>query len=48
MCFFRVFLCVVWCLEERKNVERSWAERPISEKKKNVCLSSLRGAWGYL
>ena len=37
MCFFRVFLCVFWCLEERKNVERSWAEGPISRKKK--CLS---------
>ena len=34
------FWSVFWCLEERKSVERCWAEGPISEK----CFSSWLGA----
>ena len=44
MCFCGVFLGVFWCLEERKNVERSWAE---SKFQKNVYPAMSDGCLGH-
>ena len=43
--FFGCFVCVFWCLEEKKRVEKPGREQEI---RKMSFSFGLKSAWGYL